>query len=101
MTLKELATLFGMSIEELSEYTGYTRQALYSIIANKNKVNEKRFKAMIRQLKIKALMDHDKDKREIEKRYNDKLDALDELENSKSDTEQILELYSKHSKANV
>lgn len=93
MNLKEIAEMFEMTVSELSDYTGYSRQALYAIMANKNKVNDKRFKAMINQLKLKAQIDRERELKQVERNYNDKLKALDEFENRKSDAAQIIELY--------
>lgn len=93
MMPKELAELFGMSLNDFMDFTGYSYQTLNRILKNKSKTNNKRFKAVINQLKHKASFDLAKDREIAFDKYNLKMIAIDNMENGEIDLEEILDLY--------
>ena len=52
--LKELAAAFGMKINELADFLGYTRQALYQMNDGTNGVCTGRYRAALKTLKTES-----------------------------------------------
>lgn len=77
MDAKEFAEIYGMSVSELAEYTGYSRKTLYNIFAGGTSCNDRRLKSMIRQLRAKAMNDLTREKEAADNRYMKRLQALE------------------------
>lgn len=77
MDAKEFAEIYGMSVSDLAEYTGYSRKTLYNIFSGSSGCNDRRLKAMLRQLRAKALNDLTKEKETADNRYMKRLQALE------------------------
>lgn len=77
MDVKEFAEIYGMSVSDLAEYTGYSRKTLYNIFSSTSGCNDRRLRAMIRQLRAKAMNDLTKEKEAADKRYMERLQALE------------------------
>ena len=83
MTVKEFASMFEMSVSELSDFTGYSRQALYNIIECNSTVQNRRYKAMLKSLKLHAWKKMCEKQNEVQTEYDRRIEALEELENRK------------------
>lgn len=75
MTLKEIAKLFGMTVEQFATHIGYTRQALYQKTVN----NPVRTQAIVRQLKEQNIRMLLSDLEAANQRADARLDAIEEL----------------------
>ncbi|MDF2609066.1 MAG: hypothetical protein K0R92_540 [Lachnospiraceae bacterium] len=83
MTVKEFAELFGMTVTELSEFSGYTRQALYNIIEGNAIVNSRRYNALLLHLEDYAWKQSCEKSGAIMKEYETRIAAIKELKNVK------------------
>lgn len=54
VNLKELASVFGMKVNELAEFLGYTRQALYQINDGTSGICTGRYHVALEQLKAQS-----------------------------------------------
>lgn len=86
MRVAEFAEIFGMTVSELSDYTGYSRKTLYNIFRSGNRCNNRRLTAMLRQLRIKSIKDLTDGKERLENQYQQRLDALEMIESEKTKT---------------
>jgi len=81
MKTQEFAQKFGMSVTELSEYSGYTRQALYNIIEGNAVVNTRRYESLLKRLKVDAWRHLCEEQRRTQAEYESQIAALEELKN--------------------
>ena len=79
MTTKEFAQTFGMTVSELSEYSGYSRKSLYNIIEGCAFVHTRRYDSLLKRLKKDAWQKMCEEKNRVQKEYDHKLEVLKEL----------------------
>ena len=74
MTIKKIAKAFGISVTELAEYIGYTRQTLY--VATEINLNKLRAKSAIRALCSLNQKQFDEEMQKAEYRFNERKEAI-------------------------
>jgi hypothetical protein len=77
--VKEFGNLFGMTVTELSEFSGYTRVALYDIIEGNAMVNKRRYNALLAHLKERAWTERLEKERNAREEYDKRMESLDDL----------------------
>ena len=92
MDVKQFAELYGMSVSELADYTGYSRKTLYNIFSGATGCNDRRLKAVVRQLRAKAMNDLTDEKVAADEKYMRRIQALEiiRLENQLSWTKAVV-----------
>lgn len=76
MEVKDFAELYGMTVSDLADYTGYSRKTLYNIFSSPDNCNKRRIKAVARQLHAKALNDLTNEKMAADEKYRKRITAL-------------------------
>lgn len=77
MTVSELAKTFGLSVNQLSEMTGYTRQGLYNLVKTGKKTF--RSKTLINELYAYTDSQYRQDIEKAEQTKNDRLILITSL----------------------
>lgn len=83
MTVKELANIFGMSVNQLAEISGYSRQGLYDVIERKCNRNPNRFNSFIDHLNFISKSIHEQDIAEARIQLNLRTKTLEQLKGVK------------------
>lgn len=88
MTVKELAKVFRMNVNQLSMISGYSRQGLYDLLGVETNINQKRFNSFLDHLSFISNAQYEEDIAQARIEKNEREKVLKELkELIKDDTE--------------
>lgn len=79
MKLKEFANMFGMTVKELAEETGYTKQGLYRVFSGRHGVSKNRFQNFLQKCTEITYKQYDDECRNANDSKHKKLKALHDL----------------------
>lgn len=79
MTLKEFSNMFEMSVNEMCEYTGFSRQGLNEIVRGNSAKNSKKKRAALHDLRDRAMELRYKERKELDANYEIRMGTANSL----------------------
>lgn len=79
MWLLEIARHFGMSVSQLAEYMGYSRQALYQAASDENHLDRRRLSVALCKLEMKNEKMYQAEKALAEENFKKRQQLIDSL----------------------
>lgn len=79
MTTKEFSALFGMSVNEMCEYTGFSRQGLNEIVKGNSTKNGGKKREALHDLRERAIDLRYKERKEMDANYKTRMAVADNL----------------------
>lgn len=79
MTLKEFAALFHLSVNEMCELTGFTRQGLNEIVKGNSTKNSQKKRAALYDLRDRARELRYKERKELDAKYEERMGTVNSL----------------------
>jgi len=79
MTLKEFSNMFEMSVNEMCEYTGFSRQGLNEIVKGNSTKNGTKKREALHDLRDRARELRYKERKELDTRYEDRMGTINSL----------------------
>lgn len=79
VTLKEFSNMFEMSVNEMCEYTGFSRQGLNEIVKGNSTKNSKKKRAAFHDLRDRAGELRYKDRKELDAKYENRMGTANSL----------------------
>lgn len=79
MTLKEFSNMFGMSVNEMCEYTGFSRQGLNEIVKGNSTKNSQKKRTALHDLRDRARELRYKERKELDSKYEERMGTVNSL----------------------